>query len=141
MKSVLLSNYLQDNHKCSTKDRHYGLMDLLCYDQTVSQEKKGCCYPKWHPHYNRACCSDFLRHFTPPVFSSAIVLTIAKDISRDVASNGISPAVYSILMPATEATQIRRTRRRPRVAPPGVRSDRRTMQQAVPGGGRRAGDH
>src|SRR4030065_1372539 len=118
MKSVFLGNDLQHNHKCRTKDRHYRLMDLLCYDQTVSQEKKGCCYPKWHPHYNRACRNGFLRHFAPPGFSSAMTRT-------DAAYDGISPAVYSILTPATEATEIRRPRRCPRAAPPDVRSRRR----------------
>src|SRR4030065_1401187 len=105
MKSVFLSNYLQHNHKCRTEDRYYGLMDLLCYDQTVSQEKKGCCDPKWHPHYNLACRSGFLRHFTPPVFSSAMTRT-------DAAFDGISPAVYRIQTPATEATSNRRPPRR-----------------------------
>jgi hypothetical protein len=72
-------------------------MDLLGYDQTVSQEKKGCRDPKWHPHDNLVCRSGFLRHFAPPGFSSAMTRT-------DATYDGISPAVYSILTPATEAT-------------------------------------
>src|SRR4030067_1817365 len=132
MKSVFLSTDLQHNHKCRTEDRHYGLMDLLCYDQTVSQEKKGCCDPKWHPHYNLVCRSDFLRHFAPPVFSSAMIRT-------DAAFDGISPAVYSIHTPETEATEIRRTRRRPRVAPPGVRSRKRACSSGWGGTGSRGG--
>src|SRR4030067_3372799 len=99
MKSVFLGNDLQHNHKCRTKDRYYGLMDLLRYDQTVSQEKKGCCYPKWHPHDNLVCRSGFLRHFAPPGFSSAMTRT-------DAACAGISPAVYSILTPANAADKI-----------------------------------
>src|SRR4030067_2557348 len=130
MKSVFLGNDLQNNHKRRTEDRHYRLMDLLCYDQTVSQEKKGCRDPKWHPHYNRACRSDFLRHFTPPVFSSAMTRT-------DAAYDGISPAVYSILTPATEATEIRRPRHCPRAAPPDVRSRRRVCSSGGWRGGSR----
>src|SRR3972149_7608639 len=97
MKSVFLSNDLQHNHKCRTKDRYYGLMDLLRYDQTVCQEKKGGCDPEWQSHYNLACRSGSPRPFPPPGFSSAMIRT-------DAACDGISPAVYSIPTPATEAT-------------------------------------